>query len=268
VAHERLLGPGEWEVAPVDGGLSAVGTLAMEAAADLAARLRGVGLGGRPLGVEVTPKLKRGAVRAARTADARRRRDTTPGFTRPGARTDPEGKVSLTPEALALEIGQRWRGQRVIDAGCGVGGNTIGFARAGCAVTAIEQDPHRLALARHNARIYGVEERIRFLNGDARRVVPTLEADMLFVDPPWGVDWDRSHTAVADLPLLEDILEVFHGSGRFGYLVAKVPPSFDPDIIAGAVARAVFGEAPGDYRRVKFVLLEMQLSVTAVTTPR
>jgi trimethylguanosine synthase len=253
-------------VKSVEGGLHAVGTLETEAAADLAARLRGVGLGGRPLRVGIAPSPKRAAIRKARTEDARRRRNTTPGFTRPGARTDPEGKVSLTPEALALDIGQRWSGKRVIDAGCGVGGNTIGFARAACAVTAIERDPHRLALARHNARIYGVEDQIRFLEGNAGPLVPTLEADVLFVDPPWGVDWDRARTTISDLPLLGDILDVFHFTGRFGHLVAKVPPSFDPDIIAGAIPQAMFGEAEGDYRRVKFVLLEMQLSVTPVRT--
>jgi predicted RNA methylase len=268
VAYARLLGPGEWEVGPVQGGLRAFGTLETEAAADLAARLRGVGLGGRPLQVEVVPRLKRPAVRAARTRDARRRRDTTPGFTRRGARTDPEGKVSLTPEALALEIGQRWRGKRVVDAGCGVGGNAIGFARAGCAVTAIERDPHRLSLARHNAHLYDVEEQIRFVEGDARPLIPTLEADMLFVDPPWGVEWDRARTTVADLPLFGDILDLFHCTGRFEYLVAKVPPSFDPAIVAGVNARAVFGEAEGDYRRVKFVLLEMRLSTAREKAPR
>jgi len=212
--------------------------------------------------VAVSPAPKRAAVRAARTADARRRRDTTPGFTRSGARTDPEGRLSLTPEGLAHQIGRRWSGRRVIDAGCGVGGNAIGFARAGCAVTAIERDPVRLGLARHNARVYGVEERIRFLEGDAPRLVPTLDADLIFVDPPWGVDWNRTCTTVADLPLLGELLDVFHCTGRFARLLAKVPPSFDPDVIAGAVPEAFFGEAEGDYRRVKFVLLEMRMSIT------
>ena len=49
----------------------------------------------------------------------------------------------------------------MIDAGCGAGGNAIGFARGGARVTAIEQDVQRLAMARHNAEVYGVADQNR-----------------------------------------------------------------------------------------------------------
>ena len=68
VPHERLLGDGAWQ--PEDGGLAC--DLTTRSACDLAARLRGVGLGGRKLEVVATPKLPRAAVRGARLEDARR----------------------------------------------------------------------------------------------------------------------------------------------------------------------------------------------------
>lgn len=256
VDASRLLGPGDWVLEPVEGGRAATAELDRDAAADVQARLRGVGLGGHAVRVEVAPPLKRRHVRDARTRDARARRDTTPGFTRPGTRLDEEGRISLTPEALALEIGQRVAGRRVLDAGCGAGGNTIGFARAGCRVVAVEQDADRLGMARHNARIYGFASGIAFVRGDAVAEARALAADVLFVDPPWGADWDRARTVLADLPLLGAILEVF-GEGNYGRLLAKVPPSFDPATVPGARAEALFGEAPGDRRRVKLVLLHL-----------
>lgn len=248
VPVERLLGPQRW--AEVDG--ARVAELDRDDAADLQARLRGVGLGGAPIEVEVHPPPKRTAVREARLRDARRRRETTPGFTRPGARTDEEGRWSLTPEALALAMGRRVAGRSVVDATCGVGGNTIGFARAGCDVVAIEPDATRLVMARHNAALYGVADRIRFVAGRAEDHLPGLSADLLFVDPPWGPEWDRARTTAADLPLW-GLLEPLRGPFRETWL--KAPPSFDPSDTPGATPEAWFGEAAGDRQRVKFVLL-------------
>ena len=57
----------------------------------------------------------------------------------------------------------------------GVGGNTIQFALAGCFVFAIDLDASRLNLARHNAGVYGVQDRIEFIHGDFFDVVPTLK---------------------------------------------------------------------------------------------
>lgn len=249
----RLLGPGTWTLTDRgDGTRVAESALDRRDAADLAARLRGVGLGGHALALEVSPALPRPWVRAARTEDARRRRDTTPGFTRPGVRLDPEGRMSLTPEALARDLGERAAGRRVIDAFCGAGGNTIGFARAGCAVTAIERDRDRLADARHNARLYGVADRVTFVHGDALEIVPGLDADLLFADPPWGEHWNRERTTAGDVPLLGPILAA---ADALPALWLKLPPSFAADTLPDFRAEAWFGRAPGDERRVKFLLL-------------
>ena len=52
---------------------------------------------------------------------------------------------------------------------------------------AIDIDPHKIEAARHNARIYGVEDRIQFIVGDFFEVIPTLNiADVIFLSPPWG----------------------------------------------------------------------------------
>jgi SAM-dependent methyltransferase len=156
--------------------------------------------------------------------------------------------MSLTPEVLAVELGKRAAGRSVVDAMCGCGGNAIGFARAGCSVTSLEIDARRLEMARHNARIYGVD--IDFRQGNAAALIGQIEADILFVDPPWGADWNRHRTGADDLIGLTTV----SGKGAFEETWIKVPPSFDVGEIGGS-AEAWFGEAEGDRRRVKFVIV-------------
>ena len=230
--------------------------LERSAAADLAARLRGVGMGGAPLSVEILPTLHRRDMRRACTDEARRYRQRSIGFSRPSMRLDAEARLSLTPEALALELGERARGLHVIDACAGAGGNAIGFARAGCAVVAIEIDKTRLAMAKHNAAAYDVADRIEFVCGDACAIAPELDADLLFIDPPWGRRYDKARVTLSDLPPCEQLLERAHHVPKQWL---KVPPSFDPSTLPGCYIEAMFGAARGDERRVKFLLLERNI---------
>ena len=75
----------------------------------------------------------------------------------------------------------------MVDGFCGVGGNSIQFALTCERVIAIDIDPEKIRLARHNARVYGVEERIEFIVGDFFKLIPSLRgADVIFLSPPWG----------------------------------------------------------------------------------
>ncbi len=258
----RLLGPGF--IQEEEGGYWSA-SLSAEAAADVSARLRGLGFGGQAVEVHVEPKLSRTLVRTARSEDSRRRWHTTPGFLRPGARTapehqeDPEARWSVTPEALSLTIGRMARrGARVVDLMCGVGGSSIGFARSGARVHALDVSPGRIAVARHNASIYGVSGQITFEHADARRRLPDLRGDLLFLDPPWGEHWDRRRVQLAELPLLADLWPMTTG---FAEVWLKLPPSFDaaslPTTPMPVRCTPIFGESEGDFRRVKLLLVRI-----------
>lgn len=255
---KRLLGPGEWKLSEGEttGAFQAEAILERDQAADLAARLRGVGIGGALLTLEIQPPLNRKELRRANTDEARRHRERSPGFTRSSVQLDDEARFSLTPEALALDLGERARGLRVIDACAGAGGNAIGFARADCQVLAIELDGQRLAMAKHNARLYGVADRIEFICGDACAIVPEREADLLFIDPPWGERYDKARVTLGQLSPAAELLEK---SAHIPRKWLKVPPSFDPLTLPGCRVEAVFGAARGDERRVKFLLVGMPL---------
>jgi SAM-dependent methyltransferase len=154
-----------------------------------------------------------------------------------GCLLDEEGWYSVMPEAIATQIAERCRCDVVLDAFCGAGGNAIAFARTcqhgtsplslygfsfpilNClaslftcptrTVIALDTSPMHLALARHNAALHGLAERIEFVLADFRtfaasRMVShaTSESgsksadagasaggrkiDVVFLSPPWG----------------------------------------------------------------------------------
>ncbi|XP_023265217.1 trimethylguanosine synthase-like, partial [Seriola lalandi dorsalis] len=53
-------------------------------------------------------------------------------------------------------------------------------------VLAVDIDPVRLDLARHNAAVYGVADQIEFLQGDFLQLASRLRGDVVFLSPPWG----------------------------------------------------------------------------------
>ncbi|BFY99399.1 hypothetical protein BsWGS_02439 [Bradybaena similaris] len=103
-----------------------------------------------------------------------------------GIKLDIESWFSVTPESIAAHIAERCRCDVVVDAFCGAGGNTIQFAFTCNHVIAVDIDKSKLELARHNAEIYGVADRIEFIHGDYLKLAPSLKSDVVFLSPPWG----------------------------------------------------------------------------------
>lgn len=101
-------------------------------------------------------------------------------------RLDKEALYSLVIQPSALQTATITPGNHVIDAFCGAGGSAIGFARQGKTVTAIELNQDRLAMARYNAQLFGVADKITFLQGDSLELIPRLDGDTIFLAPPWG----------------------------------------------------------------------------------
>jgi tRNA G37 N-methylase Trm5 len=81
----------------------------------------------------------------------------------------------------------------LIDAFAGAGGNIIAFAKSGRwkRVYAIENNPAVLQCAKHNAIIYGVENKITWFEGDCFHILNNQLKDLapysvVFASPPWG----------------------------------------------------------------------------------
>ncbi len=105
-----------------------------------------------------------------------------------GIQLDREGLYSAKPESIASDIARSLPGSCVLDGFCGVGGSAIGFARYKKSVISIDNNKGKLEMARHNAKIYGVEDKIRFIHADIKDILASgeLSFDSLFFDPPWG----------------------------------------------------------------------------------
>ncbi|KAK9467524.1 RNA cap guanine-N2 methyltransferase-domain-containing protein [Lipomyces arxii] len=97
---------------------------------------------------------------------------------------------SVTPEAVAREIASHvyinTNPAVVLDAFGGAGGNAIQFAMLVDKVILIEKDPITMRCAKHNALVYGVVDKIEFILGDFFDYAPKVEADIVFLSPPWG----------------------------------------------------------------------------------
>ncbi|XP_035789012.1 trimethylguanosine synthase-like [Anopheles albimanus] len=105
-----------------------------------------------------------------------------------GIRLDRESWFSVTPEKVAAHTAERCRSDLIVDAFCGCGGNTIQFAFTCQKVVAIDIDPRKIEMAKHNASVYGVADRIEFITGDFVQLAAggRLQADTVFLSPPWG----------------------------------------------------------------------------------
>ncbi|OLL22635.1 Trimethylguanosine synthase [Neolecta irregularis DAH-3] len=101
-----------------------------------------------------------------------------------------ESWYSVTPELISEQIAKHIydtvKPNTIIDPFCGSGGNAIQLARFFDKVLAIDIDPLKLDCAKHNAEIYGVADKISFLNADFFAVRSKLKADAIFLSPPWG----------------------------------------------------------------------------------
>ena len=77
----------------------------------------------------------------------------------------------------------RWRDKKVLEIGCGIGTDTISFARHGAQVTAVDLSPQSLGLARTRAQVYGLEKQIRFYSGSAEELssfLPVEPYDLIY----------------------------------------------------------------------------------------
>jgi 2-polyprenyl-3-methyl-5-hydroxy-6-metoxy-1,4-benzoquinol methylase len=90
----------------------------------------------------------------------------------------------------------RWRGRRVLEIGCGIGTDTINFARAGAEVTAVDLSEASLAIARRRAEVFGLRN-IRFVQANVeelRSALPVGPYDLVYA---FGVLHHTPRPAVA-----------------------------------------------------------------------
>jgi 2-polyprenyl-3-methyl-5-hydroxy-6-metoxy-1,4-benzoquinol methylase len=92
-------------------------------------------------------------------------------------------KYLVEPHIPGFAQHQRWAGKRILEIGCGLGTDTIAFARAGARITAVDLSSRSLELAKQRAVVFGLEDRIEFIEADAERLsefVPPAPYDLVY----------------------------------------------------------------------------------------
>jgi 2-polyprenyl-3-methyl-5-hydroxy-6-metoxy-1,4-benzoquinol methylase len=87
----------------------------------------------------------------------------------------------------------RWSGKRVLEIGCGIGTDTMNFARAGATVTAVDLSPESLALAQRRAEVYGLQDRISFHCADAESLADVVAPEPFDLVYSFGVIHHTPH---------------------------------------------------------------------------
>ncbi len=87
----------------------------------------------------------------------------------------------------------RWQNKRVLEIGCGIGTDTINFARHGARVTAVDLSEKSLEMARRRAEVYGLADSIQFLHRSGEALTGVLPAEPYDLVYSFGVIHHTPH---------------------------------------------------------------------------
>src|SRR4051812_40576027 len=137
-------------------------------------------------------------------------------------------KYFVEPHIPGFADFERWRGKRVLEVGCGIGTDSINFARAGAELTAVDLSGESLNLARQRAEVMGVAVRIEFVQANAEELTSAVTGGPYDLIYSFGVIHHTPHPerALAEMRSLAAPgatlkLMVYHRrSWKVGWIVA------------------------------------------------
>ncbi len=124
-------------------------------------------------------------------------------------------KYFVEPHIPVFAEFERWRGKKVLEIGCGIGTDTINFARHGATVTAIDLSEKSLEIACRRAEVLGFQDRIRFFRANAeelRSYVPSEKFDLVY---SFGVIHHTPHPG----RVLDQLLHFVHAGSTVKIMV-------------------------------------------------
>jgi 2-polyprenyl-3-methyl-5-hydroxy-6-metoxy-1,4-benzoquinol methylase len=102
-------------------------------------------------------------------------------------------KYVVEPHIPAFAEFERWVGKRVLEVGCGIGTDSINFARAGAELTAVDLSSESLRVAEERAEVMDVADRIRFVQANAEELTSVLEDEQFDLVYSFGVVHHTPH---------------------------------------------------------------------------
>ncbi|SDF57077.1 RNA cap guanine-N2 methyltransferase [Methanolobus vulcani] len=180
--------------------------------------------------------------------------------------SDKDGIRFATPEPVAEYRAKRLQCKTIADISCGIGGQALFFAKYCDFVYAIEIDPKKIAFAKKNARIMGVDN-IEFIVGDAlssEAIEKLPQLDVVFSDPARPpAEKKRSIDNLS--PSIPEVMEAYAGiSSNFAF---EAPPQLSPEKIPFDCERE-YMSLEGKLNRLNLYFGELKKAdVSAVALP-
>ncbi|KAL3320700.1 hypothetical protein Ciccas_000636 [Cichlidogyrus casuarinus] len=106
-----------------------------------------------------------------------------------GIELDKESWFSVTPETIARRQAEVCSCDVLLDAFCGVGGNSVHFPQTCAFVLCIDLGFEKLEKLRHNSEIYACSNKIDCIQADVLTLFKCLRpgtVDITYMSPPWG----------------------------------------------------------------------------------
>jgi len=85
-----------------------------------------------------------------------------------------EKRYNVEPHNKTFPQFEKWKDKEVLEIGCGIGTDTINFARAGAKVTAIDLSAASIELAKQRAGVFNLSDRVQFIQGSAEDMTSLL----------------------------------------------------------------------------------------------
>ncbi len=84
-------------------------------------------------------------------------------------------KYFVEPHISQFADFKKWKGKKVLEIGCGIGTDTINFAREGAKVTAVDISPKSLHIASTRATVFGLTKSIDFIEANAEELSKKID---------------------------------------------------------------------------------------------
>ena len=92
-------------------------------------------------------------------------------------------KYFVEPHILDFADFKSWTGKKVLEIGCGIGTDTMMFARAGAKVAAVDYSEESIKMAKLRAKVFELENKIEFYCCNAEKLsetVPVEKYDLIY----------------------------------------------------------------------------------------
>jgi release factor glutamine methyltransferase len=174
----------------------------------------------------------------------------------------PRPETEFTVEKV-LSLAARFEQTRIVDVGTGSGAIAITLAHnlLDVQITALDLSAPALDVARGNAELNGVSERIRFLQGDLLAPVAGERFDFVVSNPPYVPAADRATLAV-EVRDYEPQMALYAGDDGLEIYRRLLPAAFDALIPGGFLILEIgYGQshaiiellASSGFRQIEFV---------------